>query len=188
MRWLHGTATSFDWLVACLDRRPRVRIIRRVAHAGVGPRGFIGRGGEITRLEAALEQVMAGSAATVVIGGEAGIGKTRLVDEFASRVAVRDGTLLSGSCLPTGGRATPYAPFVEALRGCIRAVEPGRLPALLGPGRRELGRLLPELETASPGVGWRRAAGRPGRARPGEAVRGDPRLHTRAVAWRADRA
>ena len=104
----------------------------------------------MTRLEAALEQVMAGSVSIVVIGGEAGIGKTRLADEFASRVAVRDGTLLSGSCLPTGGRATPYAPFVEALRGCIRTVEPGRLPALLGPGRRELGRLLPELETGSP--------------------------------------
>ena len=128
-----------------------MRIIPRVVDAGVDPRGFIGRGGEITRLEAALERVIEGSAATVVIGGEAGIGKTRLVDEFARRVAVRDGTLLSGSCLPTGGRATPYAPFVEALRGCIRAVEPGRLPALLGPGRRELGRLLPELETGSPG-------------------------------------
>ena len=89
----------------------------------------------------------------MVIGGEAGIGKTRLVDEFATRVAARDGTLLSGSCLPTGGRATPYAPFVEALRGCIRAVEPGRLPALLGPGRRELGRLLPELEAVIPRLG-----------------------------------
>ena len=50
--------------------------------------GFIGRGGELARLEAALEQVIEGSAATVVIGGEAGIGKTRLIDEFAMRVAV----------------------------------------------------------------------------------------------------
>ena len=151
MKWLRGTATSFDWLVTCFDRRSGVRIIRRVVASGVDPRGFIGRGGELARLEAALEQVIEGTAATVVIGGEAGIGKTRLVDEFATRVEARDGSLLSGSCLPTGGRATPYAPFVEALRGCIRAVEPGRLPALLGPGRRELSRLLPELEAGSPG-------------------------------------
>ena len=94
---------------------------------------------------------MAGSAATVVIGGEAGIGKTRLVDEFASRVAVRDGTLLSGSCLPTGGRATPYAPFVEALRGCIRAVEPGRLPAMLARGGASSAACSPSLKRDRPG-------------------------------------
>ena len=85
VRWLSGSATSFEWLVACFDRRSGVRIIRRVVASGVDPRGFIGRGGELARLEAALEQVIEGSAATVVIGGEAGIGKTRLVDEFDAR-------------------------------------------------------------------------------------------------------
>ena len=89
VRWLRGSATSFEWLVACFDRRSGVRIIRRVVATGVDPR-FIGRGGELARLEAALEQVIEGSAATVVIGGEAGIGKTRLVDEFAMRVAVAE--------------------------------------------------------------------------------------------------
>ena len=151
MRWVRRAATSFERLVTCLDHRSGVRIIPRVVATGVDPRGFIGRGGELARLEAALGQAIEGNAAIVVIGGEAGIGKTRLVDEFGARAAARGGSLLSGSCLPTGGRATPYAPFVEALRGCIRAVEPGRLPSLLGPGRRELGRLLPELETGSAG-------------------------------------
>jgi DNA-binding CsgD family transcriptional regulator len=103
----------------------------------------------MARLEAARARVETGAGTTVVIGGEAGIGKTRLVEEFARGVAARGGTVLTGSCLPSSGRATPYAPFVEALRASIRTVEPGRLPALLGPGRRELARLLPELETGT---------------------------------------
>ena len=86
----------------------------------------------------------------MVIGGEAGIGKTRLVDEFAMRVAVGM-TLLSGSCLPTGGRATPYAPFVEALRLHPRR-RAGPAARAAGAWRRELGRLLPELEAGSPGL------------------------------------
>ena len=143
MRWVVTTWRRVDGLAA-------VRIIRRVVVAGVDPRGFIGRGDELARLEVARARVEAGSGSTVVIGGEAGIGKTRLVEEFARAVAARGGTVLAGSCLPSGGRATPYAPFVEALRGSIRMVEPGRLPALLGPGRRELARLLPELETGTP--------------------------------------
>ena len=143
MRWLFARRGRTDPIVA-------VRIIRRVVTTGVDPRGFIGRGAELARLEAALARVESGVGSTVVIGGEAGIGKTRLVDEFTRFAAARGSTVLAGSCLPSGGRATPYAPFVEGLRGCIRSVEPGRLPALLGPGRRELARLLPELETAQP--------------------------------------
>jgi ATP/maltotriose-dependent transcriptional regulator MalT len=128
-----------------------MRIIRRDVSAGFDPRGFVGRGAEMARLETAFERANAGAATVVVIGGEAGIGKTRLIDEFDASAVVRNATLLAGSCLPTGGRATPYAPFVEALRGAIRGVEPGRLPALLGPGRRELSRLLPELDPGATG-------------------------------------
>ena len=140
MRWVVATWRRVDGLGA-------VRIIRRVVVAGVDPRGFIGRGAELARLEAARSRVEAGSGSTVVIGGEAGIGKTRLVDEFAQAFAASGRTVLTGSCLPSGGRGTPYAPIVEALRSCFRSVEPGRLPGLLGPGRRELARLLPELES-----------------------------------------
>ena len=143
MRWLSGRPRRTDRLVA-------VRIIPRVVTAGVDPRDFIGRGAELARLEAARARVETGAGTTVVIGGEAGIGKTRLIEEFARAAATRGNTVLSGSCLPSVGRATPYAPFVEALRGSIRTVEPGRLAALLGPGRRELARLLPELETGTP--------------------------------------
>jgi DNA-binding CsgD family transcriptional regulator len=143
------------WVVAAgrqAGGRGAVRIIRRVVVAGVDPSGFIGRGTELARLEAARARVESGIGSTVVIGGEAGIGKTRLVEEFARSFATDGRTVLIGSGLPSGGQATPYAPIVEALRGCFRTVEPGRLPALLGPGRRELARLLPELESSAPGA------------------------------------
>ena len=53
--------------------------------------------------------------------------------------------MLVGACLEFGGVGVPFVPFVEAFRSLSRSVEPVRLPALLGPGRRGLARLLPEL-------------------------------------------
>ena len=108
---------------------------------------FVGRAAELARLEAALDRAAAGQPTLVVVGGEAGIGKTRLVAELGRRASARGARLLVGGCLDLGGTGIPYAPFVEALRSLVRDVEPGRLPALLGPGRAELARLLPELET-----------------------------------------
>ena len=112
---------------------------------------FIGRGGELVRLEAALARSADGVGRTVLVGGEAGIGKSRLVGAFADAARVTGAHILSGACLEVGERGVPYAPFVEALRALTRSLEPGRLPALLGPGRRELARLLPELDASPPG-------------------------------------
>jgi DNA-binding CsgD family transcriptional regulator len=110
--------------------------------------GFIGRGAELARLDAALERTAAGRGRTVIVGGEAGIGKSRLLEAFAERACDTHGAhVVIGACLEVGERGVPYAPFVEALRGLTRSVEPARLPALLGPGRREFARLLPELDT-----------------------------------------
>ena len=81
----------------------------------------------------------------VIVAGEAGIGKTRLVDVFVSGVVADGGRVLSGGCLALGSGGLPYAPFVEAFRALFRDVDPGALPALLGPSRGELARLMPEV-------------------------------------------
>lgn len=107
---------------------------------------FIGRADELTRLEVALTRAAEGKGGVVIIGGEAGIGKSRLLDRFATIARGRGAHVLSGACLEFGGRGVPYAPFVEALRVLARSVDRARLPALLGPGRRGLARLLPELD------------------------------------------
>ena len=80
---------------------------------------------------------------TVIIGGEAGIGKSRLVASLADNAREGGAYVLGGACLPAGSGAIPYAPFVEALRGLTRSVEPARLAALLGPARNEVGAAPP---------------------------------------------
>jgi DNA-binding NarL/FixJ family response regulator len=108
-------------------------------------RSFVGRGGELTRLRTALHEVTIGHGRAVIVAGEAGIGKSRLLDRLAE-VATADGAVVfQGACLETAEGAVPYAPFVEILRDLVRATPSERLPALLGPGRAELARLIPEL-------------------------------------------
>lgn len=108
--------------------------------------GFIGRVDELTRLFEALASARLGTGATIIVGGDAGIGKTRLLEQFAAEARTGGTQVLAGSCIDFGGQGVPFAPFVEALRGLLRSVEPGRVPATFGPGRRGLGRLLPELD------------------------------------------
>ena len=106
---------------------------------------FVGRVEQLRRLQAALERAAAGAPATVLVSGEAGVGKTRLVGEFSARAAAAGARVLVGGCIQLGEGALPYAPIVEALRPLPRSLEPDELRRLAGPAPAELGRLLPEL-------------------------------------------
>lgn len=118
-----------------------------------GRRTFIGRGAELGRLRAALAAVVERrTGRTVVLGGEAGIGKSWLVAQFVGEIAAT-ARVLEGACLRVAQDALPYAPFVEILRSLVRVTASERLPALLGPGRGELTRLLPELATRAADLG-----------------------------------
>ena len=64
---------------------------------------FVGRGPELAALLAALESAVAGEPAVVLVGGEAGVGKTRLVEEAAERARERGVRVLTGSCIELGG-------------------------------------------------------------------------------------
>src|SRR5690606_14017142 len=77
---------------------------------------FVGRAGELARLSGALETAAAGHPCTRLITGEAGIGKSRLVEEFLTRARASDSLVLEGDCLPLGETGLAYAPFVAALR------------------------------------------------------------------------
>jgi DNA-binding CsgD family transcriptional regulator len=103
---------------------------------------FVGREDELGRLHGALQSGASGTAGTLLIAGEAGVGKTRLVEEFAGRVGDQ-AQVLSGSCLQLSSGGLPYGPIVDALRGLIRSLDPAELDELLGPAPDDLIRLLP---------------------------------------------
>jgi DNA-binding CsgD family transcriptional regulator len=77
---------------------------------------FVGRARELGELERALGTVEAGVGATVLVAGDAGIGKTRLAAEFASRARAAGFDVLLGRAIDLVGADLPYQPFVEALR------------------------------------------------------------------------
>lgn len=103
---------------------------RRVAAGGrlddngfVGSRGtsprFVGRAEELRVLDGLLAGARAGEPVTVLVCGEAGSGKTRLVHEVAAAARGRGMRTLGGSCIMVGGTALALAPFVESLRPVV---------------------------------------------------------------------
>jgi DNA-binding CsgD family transcriptional regulator len=85
----------------------------------------VGREAEIARLVAALEEAGQGRAPAIVVEGESGAGKTRLLREFAALAAERGATVLFGRCVDCGDAGPPYWPIIEALRSVSIAAEPG---------------------------------------------------------------
>ncbi len=81
--------------------------------------GVVGRDREREQLSAALARALAGDPGAVVVSGEAGIGKTTLLEAFA---AGADATILVGNCFPVAGEALPFAPVVQALRDLARSL------------------------------------------------------------------
>jgi hypothetical protein len=82
---------------------------------GVTTRGkFVGRSQEFGRLQAVWAEVQLGHKRSVLLSGEAGIGKTRLCEHFLRAVAVRGGCALIGRCSVTTQRV-PYAVLGQAL-------------------------------------------------------------------------
>ncbi|HKZ60089.1 MAG TPA: ATP-binding protein, partial [Candidatus Thermoplasmatota archaeon] len=75
---------------------------------------FIGRTAELAKLDAAAALARAGEGRAVLIGGEAGIGKTRLAEEALRRLEAAGFLALRGRCLP--GAPAPYLPVFEALK------------------------------------------------------------------------
>ena len=77
---------------------------------------FVGRENELAELRAAYERAAGGTASTVLVSGEAGVGKTRLIAELASRAADAGALVLAGQCPDLREAAMPLLPIAEALR------------------------------------------------------------------------
>ena len=146
--------------------RPELRrpAFRRTAPAGLlvpvdavperGPTGgrtdrvIVGRTAELAAVRGLVDRVAAGRGGALLVAGEAGIGKTRLLDELAARAAERGVPVHAGRAVPGGGTFRAVAGAVLALDDPARAAH----PTLRG-YRTALGRLLPGWAGIDPGPG-----------------------------------
>ena len=104
---------------------------------------FVGRAAELEALRSLMPRAEGEGRRVVLVGGEPGSGKSRLVREFATTAADDGALVLYGAC--DAVVRTPYGPFVEALDHLTRVLDPNELSAALGATGGELTRLLPEL-------------------------------------------
>jgi DNA-binding CsgD family transcriptional regulator/tetratricopeptide (TPR) repeat protein len=104
---------------------------------------LIGRDDEARQLRAALADARAGRGSTVLLAGDAGIGKSRLAREIATEARGQGCAVLTGRAV-VGGVPTPFRPFAEALAAALRSAD-GEVSSDLGPFLPALGRLVPYL-------------------------------------------
>jgi DNA-binding CsgD family transcriptional regulator/tetratricopeptide (TPR) repeat protein len=111
---------------------------------------FVGRADELGVLNDALARAAAGEPQALLLGGEAGVGKTRLLEEFAAAAGREGAVVACGGCVEIGADGLPFAPFSTALRALRRRL-PDELAAAAAGQEEELARLLPELAEATRG-------------------------------------
>lgn len=111
---------------------------------------LIGRDQEVARLTGLLEDALSGTPVVVMVNGEAGVGKSRLIAEFADAAQATGAVVLAGGCLELQGAAVPYGPLVQALRVLVRQRGREEARALAGPVWDELAALLDGLADAPP--------------------------------------
>jgi class 3 adenylate cyclase/tetratricopeptide (TPR) repeat protein len=109
---------------------------------------LVGRDEELFVLEDALLAARGGDGRFVVLGGDAGMGKTRLATELAKRARRLDCAVLWGGC-SEAELSLPYLPIVEAIGNYLAGEDAERLGSMLGAARDELTQLFPQLGESS---------------------------------------
>jgi len=112
---------------------------------------FVGRTGELAVLTADLDAAVGGRGGVVLVAGEPGIGKTRLVEELAARAIGRGAAVLWGRCWEGAG-APAFWPWVQVVRGYVQvqAEDPASLRHDLGAGAADIAALVPAVRDRIP--------------------------------------
>jgi ATP/maltotriose-dependent transcriptional regulator MalT len=106
---------------------------------------FVGRVGELAELELGWREAAERRPVVVLVGGDSGVGKTRLVGELEHRLAAENAIALRGESVEQGETELPYAPLLSALRPLVREQHPA-LEQLSQGSRNQLAALLPGLD------------------------------------------
>ncbi len=142
------TITQGLWKTGAGPFRPRA-VLGPVENRSVSP-VFVGRADELDTLNDALARAARAEPQALLLGGEAGVGKTRLVEEFATVAVRHDAVVAVGGCVEIGADGLPFAPFSAALRA-LRDTLPEEFAAAAAGQEEELARLLPDLGEAGAG-------------------------------------
>ncbi len=104
---------------------------------------LVGRSAELAALQECIQAAARGQGGVVLLSGEAGIGKSRLVAELKGSASAQAFQLLGGQCFPTD-RSCPYAPLLDLLRTFLAPLSATHIATALGASARALVPLLPE--------------------------------------------
>jgi class 3 adenylate cyclase len=110
---------------------------------------YVGRSEERATLRRLVERAVAGGGSVALIAGEAGLGKTRLVDEIAVETRARGMFVVRGQCYDMEG-AAPYVPFVEAIEYGLTVTARDVFRAAMGEAGPEIARFVPKVRGAFP--------------------------------------
>lgn len=113
---------------------------------------MVGRQSDLTVLRDAQGDADRRLPRCVVLSGEAGMGKTRLLSEFRAEIG-NDALVLSADCIDLGPLGVPFGPVRSIMRQLVSAVGVDAVLAAAGPGRASVAALLPELATSSSDLG-----------------------------------
>jgi len=110
---------------------------------------FIGRSRELASLLGAADAADGARASLLLLGGEAGVGKSRLIAELVTDRRAAGWLVLEGMTIAAGSEGLPFEPVIGALRSAVRELGSARVVELAGPSLADVARLVPELATAT---------------------------------------
>jgi DNA-binding SARP family transcriptional activator/predicted ATPase len=157
-RALHQAILSGDFRVGLVPETPTVEPLPLAHMSGTGavsvgrspldvitPVRLVGREREIGLLHETWQGAQRGHGELVLISGEVGVGKTRLVEEFATHLRWQGARALCGRCYELE-RALPYQPFAEALHAALPGLPDEELAAFPAWALVEVARLVPDVQ------------------------------------------
>ena len=112
---------------------------------------FVGRDTERAEARRLLDQAVAGQGSVLLLGGEPGVGKTRLAEEVLAEGRQRGCLALTGRCYETEG-TPPFIPWVEMIERSAAIVPTASFREALGDAAPEVAKLVPELRRTFPDI------------------------------------
>ncbi len=112
---------------------------------------FVGRERELGELRAGLDDALSGHGRLMMLLGEAGIGKSRIADEFATYARLRGAQVLWGRCHDAEAAPALWL-WTQVIRSYVHDLDPVTVAAEMGPGAADIAAVVSEIRELVPGL------------------------------------